>query len=154
MGPSGARLLGTQLCPQYHTVCQASRMRHLRSSLQCGSGHITWSHWVCSVGLPWWLRWLRIWLQCRRPEFNSLTQKDPLENGMATHSSILAGEMPWTEESGSYSPWGHKELYTTEQLTLSLYLQNVVTENHPSALDQSKNLQVALGSNLPLLLPP
>ena len=41
---------------------------------------------------------------------------------MATHSRILAGEMPWTEESGSYSPWGHKESYTTEQLTLSLSL--------------------------------
>ena len=32
---------------------------------------------------------------------------------MATHSSILAWESPWTEELG-YSPWGHKELDTTE----------------------------------------
>ena len=30
----------------------------------------------------------------------SLGQKDPLEKGMPTHSSILAWEMPWTEESG------------------------------------------------------
>ena len=35
----------------------------------------------------------------------SLGGKDPLEEGMATHSSILAWEIPWTEESGSYSPW-------------------------------------------------
>ena len=29
---------------------------------------------------------------------------------MATHSSILAWEIPWTEEPGKlYSPWGHKE---------------------------------------------
>ena len=28
----------------------------------------------------------------------SLGQEDPLENGMATHSSILAWEIPWTEE--------------------------------------------------------
>ena len=27
-------------------------------------------------------------------------QKDPLEKGMATHSSILAWEIPWTEEAG------------------------------------------------------
>ena len=27
---------------------------------------------------------------------------------MATHSSILAGEIPWTEEPGRYSPWGHR----------------------------------------------
>ena len=30
----------------------------------------------------------------------SLGQEDPLEEGMATHSSILAGESPWTEEPG------------------------------------------------------
>ena len=30
----------------------------------------------------------------------SLGQEDPLEKGMATHSSILAWRMPWTEEPG------------------------------------------------------
>ena len=30
----------------------------------------------------------------------SLGQEDPLEKGMATHSSVLAWEMPWTEEPG------------------------------------------------------
>ena len=30
----------------------------------------------------------------------SLGQEDSLEKGMATHSSILAWEIPWTEESG------------------------------------------------------
>ena len=30
----------------------------------------------------------------------SLVQKDPLEKGMATHSSILAWRIPWTEEPG------------------------------------------------------
>ena len=30
----------------------------------------------------------------------SLGQEDPLEKGMATHSSILAWEIPWTEEAG------------------------------------------------------
>jgi len=42
--------------------------------------------------------------------FQSLDQEDPLEKGMATHSSILAWEIPWTEEPGGlYSPWGRKE---------------------------------------------
>ena len=31
---------------------------------------------------------------------SSLGQEDPLEEGMAIHSSILAGESPWTEEPG------------------------------------------------------
>ena len=34
---------------------------------------------------------------------------------MATHSSILAWRIPWTEEPGRlHSPWGHKELDMTE----------------------------------------
>ena len=39
----------------------------------------------------------------------SLGWEDPLEKGMATHSSILARRIPWTEEPGSYSPRSHKE---------------------------------------------
>ena len=34
---------------------------------------------------------------------------------MATHSSILAWRILWTEEPGGYSPWGCKELNTTER---------------------------------------
>ena len=34
----------------------------------------------------------------------SLGWEDPLVKGMAAHSSILAWRIPWTEESGSYSP--------------------------------------------------
>ena len=47
----------------------------------------------------------------------SLGQEGTLEKGMATHSSILAWRIPWTEELGSYSPWDCKGLDTTEQLT-------------------------------------
>ena len=35
---------------------------------------------------------------------------------MATHSSILAWRILWTEELAGYSPWGHKELDKTERL--------------------------------------
>ena len=52
-----------------------------------------------SRGLPWWLRWQRICLQCERPGFSPC--EDPLEKGMATHSSILSWEILWTEEPGS-----------------------------------------------------
>ena len=41
--------------------------------------------------------------------FRSLGQGDPLEEGMAAHSSILAWRIPWTEEPGGYSPWGCKQ---------------------------------------------
>ena len=38
----------------------------------------------------------------------SLGREDPLEEEMATHSSILAWITPWTESLADYSPWGHK----------------------------------------------
>ena len=55
--------------------------------------HAVWDTWVRSLG----------W-------------EDSLETGKATHSSILAWRILWT------SPWGHKELDMTEQLSLSLSL--------------------------------
>ena len=36
----------------------------------------------------------------------SLGGEDPLEKGMTTHSSILAWEIPWTEELGELQPMG------------------------------------------------
>ena len=40
-----------------------------------------------------------IWVQ-------TLGQEDPLEKGMATHSSILVWRIPWTEEPGGLRPIG------------------------------------------------
>ena len=37
-----------------------------------------------------------------------LGQEDPLEKEMAIHSSILAWEIPWTEETGGLQSMGHK----------------------------------------------
>ena len=53
----------------------------------------------------------------------SLGQEDPLEKGMATHSSILAWEILWTEEPGGLQSTGRKELDTTEQRTLLVLWQ-------------------------------
>ena len=39
-----------------------------------------------------------------------LGPEDPLGKEMATHSSILACETPWTEEPGGYNPWIHKRI--------------------------------------------
>ena len=57
--------------------------------------------------------------QCRRHEMQvrSLGQEDPLEDGMATHSSILAWRISWTGEPGGLQTMGsqkvgHKQLST------------------------------------------
>ena len=44
----------------------------------------------------------------------SLDWEDPMEEGMATHSSILAWRIPWTEEPGGLQSTGQKESDTTE----------------------------------------
>ena len=46
----------------------------------------------------------------------SLSQEDPQEKEMATHSSIFAWEIPLQRSLASYNPWGHKESDTTEWL--------------------------------------
>ena len=50
----------------------------------------------------------------QKTQVQSLGQEEPMENGMATHSSIFAWRIPWTEEPVGYSPWGHKESDMTE----------------------------------------
>ena len=45
-----------------------------------------------------------------------LGQEDLLEKEMVTHSSILAGKIPWSRSLVGYRPWGRKESDTTERL--------------------------------------
>ena len=49
----------------------------------------------------------------------SLGQEDSLKKDMATHSSILAWKMPWTEKPGKLQSMGSQELDMTEQLNSS-----------------------------------
>ena len=53
--------------------------------------------------------------------------EDPLEKGMATHSSILPGESPGQWNLADYSPWGHKEWDMTEQLNIHIH---TITEHN------------------------
>ena len=46
-------------------------------------------------------------------QVRSLGREDPLEKEMATHSSILAWEIPWMEEPGGLQSMGCQELDTT-----------------------------------------
>ena len=43
---------------------------------------------------------------CGETQVQSLGQEDPLEEGMATRSSILAWRIPWTEETGGLQSMG------------------------------------------------
>ena len=80
-------------------------------------------------GLPWWLKRLKRLPAMRETWVRALGQEDPLEKEMATHSSILAQRIPWTEEPVGYSPRGRKESDTTERLNSNFLLET--EENLP-----------------------
>ena len=44
--------------------------------------------------------------ETQESQVRSLVQEDPLEKEMATHSSVLAWEIPWTEEPGGLQSLG------------------------------------------------
>ena len=62
-------------------------------------------------GLPRWLNGKESTWKCRRFRSNPWVRKIP-EEEMATHSTVLAWEIPWTEKPGGYR--GLKELNVTE----------------------------------------
>ena len=49
----------------------------------------------------------------------------PPGKGTTTHSSILTWRIPWTEEPGGHSPWGHKVSDMTERLALQELCEKV-----------------------------
>ena len=59
-----------------------------------------------NFGLLWWLRWQSMWLQCRRPRFDTWVRKIPPEKEKATHSSTLAWKIPWVGEPGRLQSMG------------------------------------------------
>ena len=59
----------------------------------------------------------------------SLGWEDPLEKEMATHSSILAWRIPWTEEPGGLQSTGHKESNTTERLHFHFHFHSIYKLN-------------------------
>ena len=61
--------------------------------------------------------------------------KDALEKRMATHSSILAWRIPWT------SPWGLKELDTTEWLSLLLHFPHANHEPLEGGVSVSSTIE-------------
>ena len=69
----------------------------------------------------------KMWVQ-------SLSQEDPLEKEMPTHSRILAWEIPWTEEPGRLQSKGSQrvglDLATKQTTTLTLHSIEIVRAKH------------------------
>ena len=76
-------------------------------------------------------------------QVQSLGQEDPLVEEMATHSSILAWEIPWTEENGGLQSmvaksWAWLGTYTQFKAETQTYLYSSV---HHSIIHSSQNIE-------------
>ena len=76
------------------------------------------------LGPPWQLRWQRILLHCWRPGVDSWVGKIPQRRKWQLTPVVLPGEFHGQRCPAGYSPWGCKQLDTTERL--SLYLSGVL----------------------------
>ena len=65
-------------------------------------------------------QWVKNPPEMQETPVRSLGWEDPLEEEMATYSSILAWKIPWTEEPRGLQSWGYKEPDTTEQLSMHI----------------------------------
>ena len=72
------------------------------------------------MGLPWWLR-LKNPPTMQKTGVWSLGQEDPLQKGMATHSSILAWKIPWTEKPGRLQSMGSLRVGYNWVTSISLF---------------------------------
>ena len=59
-----------------------------------------WATHSSILGLSWWLRWQRIYLQCGRPGFDTWVGNIPWRRAWQPTPIFLLGESPWTEEPG------------------------------------------------------
>ena len=60
--------------------------------------------------MAWWIKHLPAVQETQETWVQSLCWEDPLEEEMATHSNILAGKIPWTEESGGLESMGSQRV--------------------------------------------
>ena len=69
---------------------------------------------------PWWLSDKESACQCRRPRF----REETLEKEMATHSSILAWEIPWAEEPGLLQSIGSQKVRCNLETDFFFFFHN------------------------------
>ena len=65
--------------------------------------------------------------ESQETQVRSLSQEDPLEEGMATHSSILAWRIPWTEEPGRLQSTGSQRVGHDSATSLMIEIMEFTT---------------------------
>ena len=105
---------------------------------QCQKGRKTRRHLhYIRQTLPWWLRWERTYLQCRRPGFSPWVGKIPWRREWLPTPVFLPGEFHGQRNLVGYSPWGRKESEDWATNT-SLHKRWVILKNHHQTLKTFK----------------
>ena len=86
--------------------------------------------------LPWWLRRYRVCLQCERPGFESWGGMIPWWRKWQSTPTLLPGKSHGQRILIGYSPWGRKELDTTEQLHFHFHCMLSIRINLQQKLKQ------------------
>ena len=93
------------------SVCSLHPLELTKSALRTGTRGRSWER-TC------------LWLQETQETWvQSLGREDPLEKEMATHSSILAWRIPWTEEPGGLQSMGHNESDMTVHMRVQTHTE-------------------------------
>ena len=85
---------------EYHSFLKVDGLSSIYRSLLNFSKYFYYITVISLLWLPWWLIGKRIHLAMQETWVRSLGQEDPLEEEIATGSSILPKKIPWTEETG------------------------------------------------------
>ena len=106
--------MGSQRVRHDLSIILHQALKKKKTSIFTVDQYLLWLSWWFNIkNLPA-MQETRVW---------SLGGEDPLEKAMATHSSILAGKIPWTEEPGGlHSPWDCKELNMAEHTCMHIFL--------------------------------
>ena len=86
------------LCPTYLATSSRTRVPRATSGDIVGSSPHPWASLVAQT--------VKNLLAIQKTRVQSLGWEDPLEKGMATHSSVFAWRIPWTEEAGGLQSLG------------------------------------------------
>ena len=113
-------------------------------------GHCGWTHWFIhwfqdnlmeaytEHGVPSWLRWSRICLQCRRPGFHPWVRKIPWEWEWPPTPVFLPGKSHGQRSLAVCSPWSSKDWATN---TLTCWTK-VLCMPHPKATEIKHNFAI------------
>ena len=85
------------------------------------------------TGLPCWLSWWRVCLQCRRPGFNPWVKRIPWRREWQSTPVFWPGESPGEKSLVGYSPWDHRVRYIRVTNTFTFFTFARYWFNHPSS---------------------